>query len=319
MSHAETLPRWGIVSTIKAPVPAILAFAAHHLDLGAHRIFVYLDDDNRAGFDILKSHPKIRPMLTDDAYWRAMGMKRRAKHQSRQFENARHAYGRAGDLDWLAHIDVDEFLIPAQPVASQLAALPEACFCARVRPIEALAPTAADQPLHAKACALDRATRNRQTERLYPDYGAHLNGGFLSHVAGKLFYRTGVTDLKVNIHNILVGEAQNPGQQELTGTDLLHLHAKTWEAFIAAFHYRLDKGSYRAELKPNRPVDRGGLTLHEMFKAIHDADGESGLRRFFDAVCTATPAHLAALEAEGLLRRPVLDLEAAVKRHFPQA
>ena len=319
MSQSSAVPKWGIVSTIKAPVPAILAFAAHHLDLGAHRIFVYLDDDNRAAYDRLKAHPKLRPVLTDDSYWAGLGMKRRAKHQSRQFENARHAYGRAGDLDWLAHIDVDEFLLPGTSLAAQLGALPADCLCARIRPIEALAPIAPDQPLHAKACALDRAMRNRQTERLYPDYGAHLNGGFLSHVAGKLVYRTGVEGLKANIHNITVGETQNPGQQDLTGTDLLHLHAKSWEAFITAFHYRLDKGSYRAELKPNRPVDKGGLTLHDMFKAIHDADGEAGLRHFYDQVCTVTPAHLAALDAEGLLRRPALDLDGAVARHFPQA
>lgn len=322
MSHAKHKVKWGIVSTIKAPVRALLEFAAHHLDLGAHRIFIYFDDDNRAGFDILKAHPKLRPVLTDDAYWRGLGMKRRVKHQSRQFENARHAYGRAGDVDWLAHIDVDEFLCPSRPLAAQLADLPAACLCARVRPVEALAAVGAEQPLYAKACAQDRATRQRQTETLYPDYGAHLNGGFLSHVAGKMLYRTGIPDLKVNIHNVFVGsnpEQQNPGQVELTETELLHCHAKSWEAFLAAFHYRLEKGSYRAELKPNRPQDMGGLTLHEMFNALHDSDGEAGLRHFYDQVCTATPAHLTALDGMGLLRRPALDLAAAVARHFPRA
>lgn len=317
MPHVKHHLKWGIVTTVKAPVVAILGFAAHHLDLGAHRIFIYLDDDNRAGFDILKAHPKIRPVLTDDAYWQAMGMKRRAKHQSRQFENARHAYGRAGDLDWLAHIDVDEFLLPSVPMAAQLAALPDDCLCARVRPVEALSPVAPGQPLYAKARTQDRALRNQQTERLYPDYGAHLNGGFLSHVAGKMVYRTGVPGLKAHIHNVTVDEVQNPGQQELTGTELLHMHAKSWDAFIAAYHYRIEKGSYRAELKPNRPLEQGGLTLHQMFKAIHDAQGEAGLRHFFDQVCAASDSHLAALEAEGLLRRPALDLEAAVARHFP--
>lgn len=322
-SHVTHKVKWGIVSTIKAPVRALLEFAAHHLDLGAHRIFIYLDDDNRTGFDILKAHPKLRPVLTDDAYWRGLGMKRRVKHQSRQFENARHAYGRAGDVDWLAHIDVDEFLCPARPLAEQLADLPASCLCARVRPVEALAPVSADHPLYAKACAQDRATRKQQTEALYPDYGAHLNGGFLSHVAGKILYRTGIPDLKANIHNVFVGSgqnpAQNPGQVELTETELLHCHAKSWEAFLAAFHYRLEKGSYRAELKPNRAPETGGLTLHEMFKTLHKRDGEAGLRHFYEQVCTATPAHLAALEGEVLLRRPALDLAAAVARHFPQA
>ena len=319
MPQAEHHPRWGIVATIKAPVDAILGFAAHHLDLGAHRLFLYLDDDNRTAFRILKAHPRIRPVLTDAAYWQSLGMKRRAKHQSRQFENARHAYGRAGDLDWLAHIDVDEFLLPDRPLGAQLAGLPAGCLCARVRPVEALAPATPDQPLFAKAFALDRATRNRQTETLYPDYGAHLNGGFLSHVAGKMIYRTGVPGLRVNIHNVTVGEVQNPGQRELDETALLHCHAKSWEDFIAAFHYRLDKGSYRAELKPNRPADQGGLTLHQLFATIHATDGEAGLHRFYDQVCRATPAHLAALETQGLLRRPALDLQAAVARHFPDA
>lgn len=314
---APSLPKWGIVSTIKAPVQAILGFAAHHLDQGAHRIFIYLDDDNHAAYARLKAHPKIRPVLTNDAYWRGLGIKRRAKHQSRQFENARHAYGRASDVDWLAHIDVDEFLLPATPLASQLAQLPPDCLCARIRPIEALAPAAPDQPLYAKACALDRALRNRQTEELYPDYGAYLTGGFLSHVAGKLFYRTGVADLKVNIHNIFVGSDQNPGQVELTGTDLLHCHAQSWDHFVKAFDYRHALGSYRAELRPNRPADQGGMTLHQFFATLYDTGGQAALRAFFDTVCTATPAHLSALAAAGLLRQPRLDLPAAIARHFP--
>jgi hypothetical protein len=317
MPHAKHKLCWGIVSTIKAPVAAILDFAAHHLELGAHRMFIYLDDDNHAAYDILKAHPKIRPLMTDDAYWRGLGIKRRVKHQSRQFENARHAYGRAGDVDWLAHIDVDEFLCPVRPLADQLADLPPDCICARVRPIEALAPISPDQPLHAKACALDRATRNAQTEALYPDYGTHMQGGFLSHVAGKMIYRTGIADLKVNIHNVFVGDMQNPGQVELTETELLHAHAKSWDAFITAFRFRLEKGSYRAELKPNRPADQGGLTLHQMFDALYSAEGEAGLRRFYTHVCTATPDHLQQLEVMGLLRRPSLDLPAAVARHFP--
>ena len=320
MPHANQAPKWGVTSTVKAPVDAILAFAAHHLELGAHRIFIYLDDDNQDTFRILKPHPKLRPVLTGDAsYWQGLGVKRRVKHQSRQFENARHAYGRSGDVDWLTHIDVDEFLCPARPVAGQLADLPSDCLCARVRPIEALAATSPGQPLYAKACAQDRPTRTRQTEALYPDYGAYLNGGFLSHVAGKLFYRTSIPDLRMHIHNIFVGDVQNPGQTELFETELLHCHAKSWEAFLAAFHFRLNKGSYRAELKPNRPAEHGGLTLHALFNTIHAQDGEAGLRHFYDQVCTATPAHLEQLQAMGLLRQPPLDLDAAVARHFPDA
>ncbi|SEQ40240.1 glycosyltransferase family 2 protein [Thalassovita taeanensis] len=310
------LPRWGIVSTIKAPVAEILDFCAHHLDLGAHRIFVYLDDDNRAAFDRLSAHPKIRPTLTNDAYWRQLGFKRRAKHQSRQFENARHAYGRAGDVDWLTHIDVDELLWPARPLADQLADLPPDCLCARIRPVEALAPCGPSDVTHFKACAAAQPKRKTQTAQLYPTFGLHLNGGFLSHVAGKMIYRTGVPDLKVQIHNVFVGDQMNPGQQELPQTELLHLHAKSWEAFRAAFHYRLEKGSYRSELKPNKPRDEGGLSMHELFSSLYADKGDAGLRAFYDEVCTASPALQERLAAVGLLRSYALDLTTKTARHF---
>ena len=305
-------PRWGIVATIKAPVDEILGFAAHHLDLGAHRLYIYLDDDNRAAFDALKAHPKCRPVLTDAAYWDKLGIKRRAKHQSRQFENARHAYGRAArDVDWLAHVDVDEFLWPERPLADQLAALPPACLCARIRPAEALA--GPGPVTHFKAIAIDRATRHRQTAAIWPDWAAHLNGGFLSHVAGKMIYRTGVEGLRVQIHNVFVGDEMNPGEAELGDTTLLHLHAKSWDAFRDAFAYRLDKGSYRAELKPARPE---GETLHELFRRL-SRSGDAPLREFYDAVCVASPALLAALDAHGLLRSHDLELAAKTARHFP--
>lgn len=306
------MTNWGIVATIKAPVREVLNFAAHHLDLGAHRLFIYLDDDNGAAFDALKSHPKCRPMLTDAAYWQKLGMKRRVKHQSRQFENARHAYGLAtGQVDWLAHIDVDEFLWPDRPLADQLAALSPDCMGARLPVAEALA---GDGPVtHFKTCTADRATRDRQTAAIWPDYGAHLNGGFLSHVAGKMIYRTGIEGLKVQIHNIWVHDAMNPGEVRLRDTTLLHMHAESWQAFRAALDYRLDKGSYRAELKPGQ---KGGLTLHDLFQTLRAEGGEQAVRRFYDQVCTAHPELLDSLRTHGLLRSHALELDAKRARHF---
>lgn len=306
-------PKWGIVATIKAPVTGVLNFAAHHLDLGAHRLFLYLDDDNRAAFDALKAHPKCRPVMTDDAYWRKLGMKRRVKHQSRQFENARHAYDRAtGQVDWLAHIDVDEFFWPATPLAGQLAALPATCMGARIRPAEALA--GPGPVTHFKACAPDRPTRDRQTAGIWPDYGAHLNGGFLSHVAGKMIYRTGVEGLKVQIHNIWVGDDMNPGEATLTDTMLLHMHAESWDSFRRALDYRLEKGSYRAELKPGQ---KGALTMHELFGTLIAEGGDEAIRRFYDRVCTASPDLLDRLDSHGLLHSHRLNLDSKRERHFP--
>lgn len=313
---SETRPDWGIVSTVKAPLEEIERFAAHHLELGASRLYIYLDDDNESAFESLKKHPRIRVFRTHGAHWRSQ--RRPEKHQVRQTANARHAYRRkAGDVDWLAHIDVDEFLWPQRPIPDQLSALPEGCMVARVRPIEALSPEGQDLPEGMtcfKAMTNERKTRQRQSEAIFPTFGAHLNGGFLSHVAGKIFVRTGHEDVAFRIHNALFGDEVNPGQQELPETELCHMHATDYAHWLAHYRYRLEQGVYRPDLKPSRA---GGLTMHALLTTIEKIEGEPGLRAFFEEVCTATPALRARLEEHGLLRCYALDLEARRARHFP--
>ncbi|NBV60874.1 MAG: glycosyltransferase family 2 protein [Rhodobacteraceae bacterium] len=312
--------KWGLVAAIKAPPAQVLAFAAHHLALGAHRLFVHLDDENQAAFEALSAHPKCRPVLTNAPYWEKLGMKRRVKHQARQTENARHAYGRAaGQVAWLAHIDVDEFLSPlpsAAPIGQQLAALPPGCLSARMRPAEALAPLTPQPVTHFKMLHPERATRDRYARALWPDYGAHPNGGFLSHVAGKLFYRTGVAGLRVQIHNIFVQDQMNPAEAPLPDTLLLHCHAPSWQAFLHHFAYRHAKGSYRGELRPGQ---QDGLTLHQLFAYLLDTGGEAALQRFYATVCTATPTLLHGLQKHGLLYSCQMDLAQKLRQHFPNA
>ncbi|RBI84243.1 glycosyltransferase family 2 protein [Rhodosalinus halophilus] len=310
MSAAAT---WGVIATVRAPDREILAFAAHHLELGAHRLYLYLDADAREAQARLAAHPKIRVVRTDDAWW-AKRKGRPEKHQSRQFVNARHALNRRADCDWLAHIDVDEFLWPERDIGATLAALPADCLTARVRPIEALAPPAGGPPVHFKATHAERTARQAAAERVYGAWAAHLPGGFLSHVQGKLFIRTG-HGLKLKIHNAWLGDTENPGLRELAGVRLCHLHAPSWEAFHAHYRYRLSQGSYRAELRPQ--ASRAGLNLHALFRRIEAERGAAGLRAFFEEVAVAHPPLLARLEAEGLLHRCDLALDETRARHFP--
>lgn len=311
------MSRWGTVTTVKAPVTTILNFAAWHLELGAHRLYIYLDEHAPRTLEILKAHPKIRALHTDAAYW-AKRKGRPDKHQARQGINARHANNRRAEVDWLAHIDVDEFLLPDRPVADQLADLPDDALCARVRPVEALAPGAgtAEAETAFKAFHLDQQARQQASEACFPTWGRHLSGGFLSHVAGKLFFRAGTSGLQIRIHNVILDGIQNPGQRELTGIELGHFHADSWDHFIAAYRFRLDRGSYRAELKPQ--VRRGdAVNLHDLFRRIEAAGGEPALRAFFNEVCTASPGLCQRLDAHGLLRRRRMDLHALRTKHFP--
>ena len=304
---------WGIVSTIKAPVADTLRFAAYHLSQGAHRIYIYLDDANEAAFVALNDHPQVTPIITDDIWWEKRG-RRPVKHQVRQSRNATHCYRRLARVDWLMHMDVDEFLVSTHSIDEVLHELPDTAQCARIRPMEQLS----GDPTLFKAFVASGAKRHRLVEEIYPTFGPYLKSGFLSHVAGKIFVRTGQPDLKLRIHNALIGDQMIGDVPRLTEIDLAHAHAKTWEQFRAAFHFRLNKGSYRSELAPERARENGGMTLHELFNQIAEQEGEDGLRAFFDEVCAATPRLTRALEAHGLLRRADLQLDAHLRDHFPE-
>lgn len=310
---AEQDAKWGIVSTIKADAAAILDFAAFHLEAGAHRLFLYLDAPCPDAYPLLKAHPKIRVTECDEAYWRRRG-RRPEKHQLRQTANATRAYRRqARDVDWLMHCDVDEFLWAQPDAAKQLAALPRTVSCVRVRPIESLS--------GGDGCAfkrpLSKLDKDIKPEHVYPEFGGHLDGGFLSHLHGKVFVRTGMEDIELRIHNAFQRKRKNPDLAEAAGMDLCHLHARNWDSWLSHYRYRLEHGSYRAELKPAFPREAGGVTVHELLSAIEGEMGETGLRAFFAEVCEDSPDLRARLTAGGLLEIRPLGLEEKRQKHFP--
>ena len=148
-----------------------------------------------------------------------------------------------------------------------------------------------------------------------------VKGGFLSHIAGKLFVRTGgrASGRKISfrIHNVFEGDEMNPGEHEWPDVSVAHCHAKTWEDWQALLPFRREKGSYRAELPPASTDAGGKINLHALFQSIEDAQGPAGLRLFYDEVVADTPELRARLEQHGLLRRINLDLDATLARHFP--
>ncbi|TNJ42732.1 glycosyltransferase family 2 protein [Phaeobacter sp. B1627] len=315
MQGAVRPSTWGLVSTIKADAPDILDFAAWHLERGAHRLLLYLDAPCPDALPHLKAHPRIRVIETDRAHWQKRRGGMPQKHQVRQSLNATRAYRRqSADLDWLIHLDVDEFLWSEDDLAATLATLPEQVLCARARPLEALA----DGSDGFKAPIPPGPEQDRIAAHLYPRFASYLRGGFVSHVQGKLFVRTGQNDVDFRIHNAFVGGVENPGQQELPQVDLCHLHAATWTTWLAHYRYRLAKGSYRAELKPAQSREAGGVTLHQLLSSLEAESGESGLRSFFDEICADSPDLRNRLTKEGLFRRRTLAKLQARQRQFPK-
>ncbi len=305
--------KWGLTSTILASARDILQFAAYHLEAGAHRLYIYLDDENSDAFAALDAHPKIRVTTCDAKYWKQRKRGRPDTHQVRQTANATHAYNRKAEVDWLIHMDVDEFLVSDRRVSDILADRPARPLATRIRPMEQLSGT----PSAFKAFVPNGPDRMRIIAELYPTYGAYLKGGFLSHLAGKVFVRTRLPNIHVRIHNVFQNGEMLACHDRQDGIDLAHAHAKSWEDWIAAYRYRVTKGSYRPELGPNKPYEKGGLSMHDLFAMIEGDAGEAGLRAFFDEVCADTPSLRTRLADHGLLRETDLDLATHLQKHFP--
>lgn len=313
-----TTPRWGVCATVKAPVGAILRFVAYHLEAGANCIWIYLDEPNPEAFAALDQHPQCRVVTCDTDYWQRIFGRRPKKHQVRQTRNATRTLARASDVDWLLHADVDEFLVSPRPVAMVLSDVLDEALTARVRPMELLAAEAFNGGKMAfKDFIPAGPDRDIIVSELYPRYGTVLKGGFLSHLAGKIFVRTTHPQMELRIHNAFLDEIKNPGEVTLDGMSLAHLHAPDWEDWQAHFDYRLENGAYRRDLAPARPRDQGGTTLHEVLSGLVAQSGATGLRHFFDEVCADTPGLRARLQARGLFRLHDLQLDAKLHHHFP--
>jgi hypothetical protein len=303
---------WGVVSMVRGPALDILRFAAHHLDLGADRLYLYLDEPNTEAQHQLEQHPKVQVTLCDDAFWLSRNRTRPGKHQVRQSTHASYTY-RKTDLDWLAHIDVDEFLWADAPIPELLETVPADIPAVRVRPIESIAEA---ENLY-KAHIPKGPDREALVQALYPTYGAHVLGGFLSHVQGKLIVRTGLKKLSFRIHNLFQDKTLLPCKFELPGLELCHHHAPSWEHWFKHYRFRMERGSYKPGMSPNLPRDQGGVNKNELFSQIESARGVDGLRAFYAELSAADPDVRARLEAHGQIRHRPLHLDEKVAKHFP--
>lgn len=297
--------RWGTVTLTNAPLPRMARFAAHHLSLGAARVTIFLDSPDRQAADFLSKNPLVQVITCDADWWAGQKKPRMKAHQMRQAWVATQCYN-ATDLDWLAHVDVDEFILPDAALADLLAAAPPDQAALLIPPIELLAGSA---PEVFKTTPRMAGHDKTALTQVYPTFGAHLRGGFVSHLEGKLIARTGIPGLRMGLHTLSHDGA--PVGNRLRAHDILlgHAHAPDWDTFRAHLEFRLTRGSYRK-------ADREAFKLRDVLDFLIETEGETGLRAFFDEVCAATPVLMDRLRAHGMLIERPLNLDAAMARHF---
>ncbi|MEM8591916.1 MAG: glycosyltransferase family 2 protein [Pseudomonadota bacterium] len=191
-------PTWGTVTLADEPPELMLAFAAYHARLGASEIHIFLDRPNAGLGKKLLEIPGVMVTQCDTPFWVANGG-RMPMQTRRQDVVANIGYAEAG-VDWLIHMDADEFIYPVGDFGAELAAVPDAAIGMRIFPRERAWRAGVEPegifdglmrvPLPGKL-NLDRVLTGRMAR--------FTQRGLTGHTQGKTILRTG-KDLRLSIH-----------------------------------------------------------------------------------------------------------------------
>jgi hypothetical protein len=123
MNSSVSAPTWGIVMLANEPEALLLANVGYHLGTGAQKVYVYLDNPADPLAGRLSAIPGCEVTLCTPVFWRKTGPGRPMLQTKRQIRIASHAY-RQTNLDWLVHLDADEFIVQQRPLAEELQHFP---------------------------------------------------------------------------------------------------------------------------------------------------------------------------------------------------
>ncbi|SFP99051.1 Glycosyl transferase family 2 [Roseivivax halotolerans] len=193
--------RWGVVSTVAEPPELLAAHAAHYVTMGASEIRYYLDRSDPRINELLGRVPQVHLIGADEAFYTdIVGVRRKpAALNRKQRFNAEHAV-RTMEVDWLLHVDADEFLA-AEEFAGLLSALPDDIDSLhipngeRVWLRDAPVDTIFDGALLWQVPGPPRAARRLLGDEL----ALFTDRGFCGHALGKSVTRTG-RGLSLGLH-----------------------------------------------------------------------------------------------------------------------
>lgn len=298
--------RWGVVATVREPLALLLAFVAHHRALGADEVRLYLDDPSDPGAERLAAIPGVSLVRCDAGWWRACGT-RPDKQSARQQHNATHAYGDMA-VDWLLHVDADEFLHLDRPLAEVLGALPRGAEWLRLQMRErvwregAAAPTIFDGVFRHHLRGLDA-----EAAAIYGADVRFLKSGMASSPAGKALVRTG-RGMRLSAHAPRRGGAVPPhGVAE--GAAVLHFDGLT------PMHWLAKMRRYAG----HDPEVLAGLVHRERLRQLQALAkaGPEGAAALHARLYRLPQARAEALRALGRLSDHRPDIAGAVARVVP--
>lgn len=299
---------WSVVATVAEPVQLVCAFTAHHLQLGAARVYLFLDRPDDEARALLSPVRDVELTVCDEAYWNARGGRPELVTE-RQKINAQSIYAR-GECDWLLHADADEFLRDSNGLRTAMQDAGAETLQLRLRVLERVRLAGDPRDDIFAGCFRIPADRSEDFYRgIYGEEAAgFLHKGLKAYSHFKTLYRTG-RGLQPGIH-----AAQNarmlPGRAvDVPGRPLLHFDGLTTLSWVQKMYRKLLIEDYRS--KPN-PARRAQLIRFE--KLVHDP---RAIARLFQALDKIDEAQKAILEKEELIDCTAFSPCSALDAIFP--
>lgn len=299
---------WAVVATVDEPAALLAAFAAHHLDLGAAAVHLFLDAPNPEAEALLAGIPRLRVTLCDDEWWRTSRRgSRPQRHTARQKSNAAHVY-RQGEVDWLLHCDADEFVWPLADLAAELALAGDRFGYLNLRVAER-AWTGEEGDIFVGRFRTPLPDFAARGAAIYGPRVEYLKDGLSGHSTGKGIVKTG-REYEMGVHHPVPGAVPVP-MRPANAARLLHFDGLT------PLHFALKLLKRATESYGGPPRPHGAHRILQFTRMAAAARDAGAWRALAAEVQGLTAAQAEALEAaDGLLEaRP--DIAGALARQVP--
>lgn len=116
------IPTWGVAMLAREPAALVLTNIAWHLEAGAREFHLFLDNPEDPVHAAAAAIPGVHVTRCDAEFWARAGRRRSVWNNHRQTAAVDMAYRNSG-VDWLLHLDADEFVWQRRPLAQELARL----------------------------------------------------------------------------------------------------------------------------------------------------------------------------------------------------
>lgn len=283
------------VATIaREPWPILNRFLSWHLNQGAEKIILYLDDPDDPALPRLAAEPRIDARPCTPAFWASLGLSTDARFTRRQRAVLSQAYGELED-GWLLVVDADELMwIRDIPIPDALNSLPRDAQSLRVLSAEQVTLPGGSEGFRSP---IDRA----RVDQIYGDDAGLLRArfGLTYHPEGKSFHRAGQPGLTMKLHWAQDAEGNKTPGPVWTAADrahLLHYAAPGYDRWRAKVAWRAGSHGFAQPVK-----DR-------VAQIAESADPETGYRALFDLLHSLTEAQAQALDTNGALLRTSPDV-----------